>query len=128
MAQQGRPPSETFISVRVVNFGPTANKVGLPQAKKSWFDRKVRRVEAPFAVIIPDYAHSATTTAPKRNGLIEPGDEVSFALPYTEGCFLADKDLVQVGVIDAFGRSHYAPRKQLAELQKRFADDFDVHK
>ena len=75
-------------------------------------------------MVMPDLEHEATTPLPKRSELIEIGETISYTFPYNEGSFLRDENLVQIGVVDAFGRHHYCSRGVIRRLKKGFREEF----
>lgn len=120
----GKEISDSFISVRVTNYGPTANKVGFPELWPSKLRWLTGRSGAPFWVLMPDLDHPATSPKEKRDALLDVGDSLTFAISLTGKCFLRERDFSRFAVRDAFGRLHYAHRKDLDRLRKRFHQEF----
>ena len=116
--------SEQFISISITNFGPVANRGSLPVIRMSFWNRWVMRVEWPYAVIQPDYAHPSATPVNETLKLLEVGGETTFCVPYNANCFLNDGRFVQLRVDDVFGKSHYMSKKNFRKLRQRFLEDF----
>ena len=54
---------------------------------------------------------------------IEYGDDIKIELPFNETCFLGYKFL-KLGVIDNFGKSHWASRKDMKKARKLWKKEF----
>lgn len=54
---------------------------------------------------------------------IEYGDDLRIKLPFNENCFLANKG-IKLGVIDNFGKSHWASEKDMKEARKLWEKEF----
>ncbi len=121
--QKGRPPQPRYLSLDALNIGPIPNRISSPVARKSVIDR-IFHPQSSNAFIYPDYGHEAATPTASR---IEVGDKSIFVFPYDEKCFLTE-NFVQVGVTDGFGRTHWARRKELRKLRKKFLQDFPAAK
>jgi len=118
--QRGRPPDGPHIFVEALNMGPIPNRLGLVFARKSWWQRKIKR--APGAFIYPNWGHMATTPASSR---LEVGDRGTFVFPFERNCFLKE-DFSNVGVSDGFGRMHWAPSKELRKAKERYHREFQL--
>jgi len=124
VAQKGAPSSEPFIGVDAVNLGPMPNKVGLVFVRKSWWQRKIRNQDITSAFVEVDYAHPATSPRSILSNRIEVGEGASYAFPFSSICFLKE-DWVQIGVADGYGRMHWAPKDQLAQMRKSYLEKFE---
>lgn len=119
LMQAGRKPDGPHIFVEALNLGPTSNRVGFVFAQKSWWERK-RRPKAAHVFIYPDFSHPAATPAGSR---IKVGDKATFVIPYNKDSFLKE-EFTQVGVADGFDRLHWASRKQLRDVRKKYLERF----
>ena len=54
---------------------------------------------------------------------IEYGDEINIELPFNESCFLEHK-FFKLGVIDNYGKSHWASRKDMKKARKHWIREF----
>lgn len=54
---------------------------------------------------------------------IEYGDDLQIKLPFNKNCFLAYKS-IKLGVIDNFGKSHWASRKDMKKARKLWEKEF----
>jgi hypothetical protein len=120
IVQAGRSPEGPYIFLEALNLGPIPNRIGVPFARKSWFNFRVLRRKDSNAFIYPDFANRTATPAASR---IEVGDSATFVFPYTKGCFLAE-EFTRVGMSDGFGAIHWAPRRELREARKRYQKRF----
>lgn len=111
---RGHPPDGPHIFVEAINLGPIPNYLRTVSASPNWWARRIKRV--PIVHIKDDLAHWATT-AP--NARLDVGDRGTIVLRFTPDCFLKD-DFVKVGVLDGFGRTHWAPRSELKNAQKEY--------
>lgn len=116
--QMGKEPDGPHIFVEALNMGPLPNRANSVFARPSWFGRKIRKRLS--AYISPDWNHMAATKPAQR---IEVGDTATFVFPFAKECFLSDK-FAFVGVSDGYGRTHWAPRKQLRNVQAKYRQKF----
>ena len=119
--QAEREPEGPYIFVEALNLGPLPNRLGMVFARKSWWQRWIKR-DRRYAFIYPDFAHMATTPAGTR---IEVGDQGTFVFPYDKDCFL-QTEFVNVGVADGYGRTHWAKRAQVRMAREQFQKDFSA--
>ena len=112
-----------FICMRVVNFGPSSNKIGSVLIRKNWFQRTIFYHKNSLYCILTNKNHPASTPTPYNNR-VEVGDEVKFAFDFPNDLFLKD-DLHQIGIIDGFGRKHWAPKRELAKIKKIYKKVLD---
>ena len=71
-------------------------------------------------VVTPEWSHAMNTQLPKT---LDVGEEVRVVFRYDEQCFLS-KPVTDVGIMDSFGRYHWAPRKDVRQAVKQFRTDF----
>ena len=117
--QAGQEPVGPDLYVEALNLGPLPNRFGVVWCRKSWWRRQVKETGS-YASIYSDYGHVATTPSGER---IEVGDTGTHVFPYDVDCFLKE-DWAQVGVSDGYGRTHWAPRKHLREVRKKYRERF----
>jgi hypothetical protein len=124
-----------FVSIHAVNLGP--GQVTVDSIVMAW--RPIHRILAwhaarllhisiigrriapvfdwpmQYAIIIPDYADALSTRLPKR---LEIGEKAIILLPCNRESILAQNP-THVGLIDSFGRYHWAsgPSLQIAKTQ-----------
>jgi len=80
--------------------------------------RILRRVQ--HFVIVHDYTNPLNPKLPSK---IEVGDTLNLLLPYNETSVLNGLG-THIGVSDSFGRSLFAPMKDLQKARAQFAKDF----
>jgi len=114
----GMDPDGPYIVIEALNLGPIPNRLGLVWLRPSWFSRKVRGKTS--ANVMADHSHFATTQAGSR---IEVGDKGVFVIPITDDCFL-NHDFAEVGVSDGFGRIHWAPKRDMNKLKRRYYEKY----
>lgn len=122
--QIGADPSPPFISVEALNLGPSSGRIGLVFLQKSWWSRRIKRLETSSAFLAADYSHPATSPQSVLAAQIEVGDSAAHAFPYELNSFLKE-DWVRVGFADSFGRLHWASKKELKSLRSQYLTDFD---
>ena len=117
--QAGYETEGPFIFVEAVNLGPSPNRLGMPRATMSWWQRRTNPKDS-TAFIYPDFSHMSATPADSR---IDVGDMGTFVFPYDKECFLK-LDCTRVGVADGYGRVHWAPRSELRRARDRYRERF----
>ena len=116
--QAGREPIGPDIYIEALIIGPIPNRLGVIFCQKTWFQRRLDQSKG-MAFISSDYAHSAATSPTDR---IEVGDTGTRILPYDIDCFLSE-DWARVGIKDGYGRTHWAPKKQLLNVREKYQRD-----
>lgn len=112
IVQADRDPDGPHIFLQALNLGPIPNRIGLPFARYSLWNRYVAKKGA-GAYINPDYANQGNTANAQR---IEVGDTATFVFPWEKDCFLKER-FGKIGVTDGYGNLHWAPRKQLKRTE-----------
>ena len=110
-----------FVSIRVLNLGPgeiTINTIWV--WKCSLIERIVNRGES--GVIPHDHNNPLSGQLPAK---LAPGDNLHLLFPSNKECFLKD-EYNRIGVIDSFGRFHWAQQKDINKVYERFKKDFGV--
>lgn len=118
IVQRDQLPDGPHIFVEALNLGPIPNRIGLVWVRPGWLTRRLKGAGA--GMVYPDFAHRAATTPTSK---IEVGDAATFVIPYGPECFLRHR-IVDVGVTDGFGRTHWAPRKQVRKAREQFKTRF----
>ncbi len=103
------------IEVRATNFGPGEIVIqNLVASRRRLLNRP------PYVVIIAETRKPGCDSIPARKSV---GDTVSFCVPYTGDSFLG-QNLLRVGLVDTFGRCHWARRKNLWQAKQQYNKDF----
>ena len=117
--QEGAPPSPKFVGIHIANHGPgSVNLQSIALRDTSlwkWMFRKQRH-----AILNYDYNHPNTNHLPKK---LEMGEVMDVFTSYNADCFLKNT-FNRLGITDTFGRTHWAPRKSVPELQGKWKVDF----
>lgn len=106
-----------FLTVVALNLGPLPNRYQTVCAKHSRLDWPRSMGMFTFS---PD-RDSPFNTAPGTK--IEVGDDATFAHPYEDGNLLRGR-FKRIGVIDGYGRIHWAPRRQVEKVTSDFLRAF----
>lgn len=110
---------DQFIRIGVSNHGPGPVQIQMIVGERAGFWRRLSRRAQHFFVL----ADHTNPLSPKLPAKMEVGDTVSLLLPYDERSFL-NGAATHVGISDSFGRSHFAPRRQLRTAKAQFTKDF----
>ena len=106
-----RRTSDWEIQIIVTNFGRDALKM-----RELYAIRKgIYRVFSPNEMRI-----DTKLELPKK---IEYGDDLKIKLPFNRNCFLAYEG-IKLGVIDNFGKSHWASEKDMKKARKLWEKEF----
>jgi len=108
-----------FITITAVNYGPGSIVCESVWIRKKSFWRWLRR-KSRYAFIVPDYTNPLSGQLPKE---LKVGEKITLLFPYKEKMFLATKP-THVGIMDSFGRIHWANSKRLKEAAARYLKDF----
>jgi hypothetical protein len=119
MTWVGSDPKENVCSLSATNHGPIAVTLYCAlEVKWEW----LKRNEYSLLVPLHDYPMRRDHgIGPFGGGLpkkIEVGEQFSVYFP-PDAEALADDEFDQIGFTDTFGRHHWAPKKQLMEVQRR---------
>jgi hypothetical protein len=115
----GSVPSSDYIGIRATNHGPgtvTLNTVCLLNTslwKKLWRDES-------HAVLFHDYTNVHSSKLPAK---LDVGETINLFVNYDKDCFLKG-DYSKIGISDSFGKTHWAPKKQLSQLRKQWFSKF----
>jgi hypothetical protein len=108
----------TYLSLDATNLGPGDVIIDLIVGKHRTNRDTLTRKSKHFVFLHGQLPHS--DDLPKR---LAVGESASMLLPYDPDCFLKESP-ARVGLHDSFGRSHFAPVKQLRLAQMQFNQDF----
>ncbi|MEM7009922.1 MAG: hypothetical protein AAF585_00435 [Verrucomicrobiota bacterium] len=104
---------ERNITIDVTNFGPGVNEVQSVVMRKGWFRNQQYGFVHHDGFLKPD------SPLPAR---LEVANSVRITIPFqVDFCFLSAEPK-DIGVVDAFGRYHWAPRKQVREAVRKFSE------
>lgn len=115
----GIKPSSPFLAVQALNLGPDPNRVQMVVARRAWW----RRWTTPDdfnVIVIPQHKHIAASPPAAR---VEVGDSAVLVIPYDKDAFVGG-DFARVGLTDGYGRTHWAPSRQLRGLRKKHRHEF----
>lgn len=111
----------TKLSIEATNLGPGKIKVKSIQTKRTslleWMLRKEK-----FAFVMHDFEDPMSSKLPAD---LDVGDTIKLFLPYTRESLLSSP-YTRVGLLDSFGRIHWAPPKQVTEAKRTYMKDFGV--
>jgi hypothetical protein len=116
----GEQKPRHFINVTITNFGPGPLRLDALHIRYRdglWFASPWDR----HAIVLDDTraAHLSATLPTK----LDVGERASLLYTWDEKCF-AELALTGVGVVDSFGRNHWAPGGQVRALHKSFRAHF----
>jgi len=110
-----------YIAISATNFGPgsiVCNSINI--AKKSIVRFLRIRRKNKYAFVVSPYDNPYSTKIPQK---IEVGEVIQLFLPMEEGALLSVNP-THVGVVDSFGRAHWASRKSLKKAKKEYYETF----
>jgi hypothetical protein len=107
------------IVLSAVNFGPRPVYCQMIHARtSSWWRRLFRKTK--HAVVMADSKETLSGRLPSK---LEVGEGIDLLLPYTNDCLLGE-DFTHIGLMDSFGRFHWAPCKDVKAARKEYRRDF----
>lgn len=113
------PDRPQYMNIRATNFGPGVVTLSSIVAKNAPLWRRVfRKVQNAF--IIPDYTNPLSGRIPAK---LETGDKVELLLPFDADCLLS-KTFTHIGLNDFYGRSHWAPSRDVKRAYKEWHKEF----
>lgn len=113
------PDRPQFLNIKATNFGPGSVTISMICVKKAEIWRRLIR-KTKHAVITPDYTNPLSSKLPAK---IEVGDKIELLLPYKKDSFLRSH-FTHIGVNDYFGRTHWAPKRDLKKAYATWKKDF----
>lgn len=120
----GRPgsPTPTFLSITGVNHGPGRLTCNMLHVRTAPLWRRLLRM-VKHGVIPGDWSNPLSGKLPSS---VDVGQTLTLLLPYDRESFLGSA-MTHIGILDSFGRTHWAPRKQLDLAREQFRKDFGQH-
>lgn len=115
----GEYKSESKISIRATNFGPKKIRCTGINANTSTLLRRILR-KVKYAQIIEDYTDPYSTKLPCE---LDVGHTCQLFLSFNKDCLLGEP-FTHVGIMDSFGRTHWAPKKEVAKARKTYKERF----
>jgi hypothetical protein len=112
-------PSQTFLGLTAVNHGPGRITCNMIHVRTAPLWRSLLRA-VKHGVVIGDWTNPLSGKLPK---MLEVGETLTLLLPYEKRCFLSS-DSTQIGILDSFGRSHWAPSHQVKEAREQYRKKF----
>ena len=110
------PPSPPKIMVSLVNFGPGNIRLnGPPFLRRKKILRKTK-----YAAAMYDWLDPLSARFPLE---LEVGDEKHVLFRFDKDCFLKE-EYTRIGVIDSFGRRHWAPKKHIEKAKEEYKKKF----
>jgi len=119
VVQEGAPPSPEYIDIHATNHGPGVVRLTTIVLLESSILKKLMRKEQ-YAFLIHDYKNRYTGHLPSQ---LEVGEGVDLFVDYDRDCFL-NQSLTSLGNNDSFGRTHWAPRRYMKQMRKKWLADF----
>lgn len=113
------PQIPQYINISVTNFGPGRIKIMNIQAMNAPWRKRLLQTKQ-YGVIISDNANPLSGKLPS---WIDEGDKLDLLLPYEKDSFLQEGH-THVGVYDYYGRSHWATKEDVLEVQQQWKKDF----
>lgn len=117
--QANAPPSAEYIGITAINYGPGSIKLMSIVLIESSFLKRAFRKER-YAFLMYDYENPYSGKLP---ATIDVGEGIDLFLDYDEDCFLKES-LTQLGITDSFGRTHWAPKKTMSNLRRKWEAKF----
>ncbi|MGY4828201.1 hypothetical protein ACVNIS_06465 [Sphaerotilaceae bacterium SBD11-9] len=116
------PDRPQYLNITATNFGPGVTTLSSIVARNAPLWRRLLR-KVQYAIITPDYGNAMSGRLPKK---LETGDKIELLLPYDAKCLLGH-EFTHVGVTDFFGRTHWAPKKQMKKARTTWRKDHNSH-
>jgi hypothetical protein len=120
MHVEGRKPSSKFL-VSAVNFGPGKIRLGMVRFKESSFLKRIFK-KLKFGFLIHDYKNPLSGKLP---ATLDVGEKIDLVFPWDEDC-LAGESPTHIGILDSFGRFHWAPSKDVKKVKEDWRKSFVV--
>lgn len=119
VVQESVPPSAEFIVIHATNHGPGVVKLMSIVLQETSILKKLMRKEQ-YSILIHDYTNPYTGQLPSSPAV---GEGIDLFAAYDPDCFLKES-LTRLGINDSFGRTHWAPRKCMRRMRKKWLADF----
>lgn len=111
---------ESQLIISGTNFGPGCIILNGVILLRPWSRPKRIFGKAKFGFLFHDYKNPLSANFPCE---LDVGKRKDFFLVYDKGCFLKD-DFVRIGILDSFGRYHWAPKRDYRTVKKEFERRF----
>lgn len=121
IVQANAPPSPDYIGISATNHGPGSVTLQTIELRDTSLWKKLRRKQK-YAVLTHDYTNPYSGHLPKK---LEVGETLHLFLDYDGQCFLKEQ-FSHIGLLDSFGRTHWARQKTLKELRKGWREKFNA--
>lgn len=113
----------SFVRLLVTNLGPGPVQLrGIAGQVAPWWRRVIRRPKHVF--VLQDDTNPLSTRLPCR---LEVGEDATILLPHEERSFLGS-DVTHIGVLDSFGRTHFAPSSDVRDSRVQYEKEFGASK
>lgn len=120
LIHESLPKSAKKLILTATNFGPrelSCNMICLKTS--SWWRCLLRKTKN--GILNEDKNDMFCDPLPKT---LNVGEKINLILVHNEFCFLKD-DYTHIGLIDSFGRIHWAPKKDVTKARKSFRKKLD---
>lgn len=108
---------DPFLALSIVNHGPGDIICGMPMIRrKPWFQGVFG--ESTVETLIYDYTNPISFKPPFK---LAVGEQAQVTFPITDKCFL-DDPVFRIGIMDSFGRLHWAPRKDIHRAREQMEE------
>lgn len=119
VVMQGHHNNNTYIALTAINFGPgevICNTVCFKNRPNFVLSKK----EYTQGMIVHDYTNPLSAKLPNK---LKVGETLQLLFQYDKDVFLKEK-ITHIGIVDSFGREHYASRHDVKKTKKKFTEDF----
>ena len=118
---EGASPSVDYIGIRATNHGPGKVALETIALRDTSIWKKLTKKQK-YAFLMYDYKNPYTGHLPKS---LDVGESIDLFGNFDKDCFLKEQ-LTHLGLNDSFGRTHWAPKKQMKELRKKWVETFGI--
>ena len=106
------------VLVTITNFGPGKTRAEMLILRPRYWRRLLRKPPR-YAVAIYDYQDPLSGRLP---AALEVGDKVDLTFRFGPDLFLTDDRFSQIGISDAFGRTHWCHRSEYLWARREYQD------
>jgi len=122
IASEAIRPSNKFI-ISAVNFGPGKIRISIIRFRQSSIFKKLFR-KWQHGVLIHDYRNPLSGQLPST---LDVGEKIDLIFPWDSDC-LCGNNPSHIGIADSFGRTHWAPKKEVQNVIKQWKQEFGNEK
>jgi len=115
----GAPPSPEYIGISATNHGPGKVILNTIELRDTSILKKLLKTEK-FAMVMHDYKNPYSGKLPCT---LDVGESLSLLLDHEKESFLKEQ-VSHVGLVDSFGRSHWASKKTVKRLNSKWRESF----